>query len=91
MIIETICNFFLNFFTKMLGFIKIPQIPEDTVQSVSGTIDTIITQGSELIDLVIPVSVVKPLLLIVIGIEVAIPVYHFIMWVIKKIPMLGVS
>ena len=91
MIIESICNFFLAFFTKMLNFIKIPQIPADTVSTVSDTVNTIITQGSELIDLVLPFNAVKALLLCVIAIELAVPVYHFIMWVIKKIPMLGVS
>lgn len=91
MIIETICNAFLTFLMKVLGFIKIPQIPPDVISTVTDSIHTIITQGEELIDLVLPFSVCKALLLVVIGIEVAVPVYHFVMWVIKKIPMLGVS
>ena len=28
---------------------------------------------------------------IVVAIEVGIKIYHFVMWVLKKIPMLGVS
>lgn len=91
MIIETICNAFLAFLMKVLAFIKIPQIPPDILSTITDSIHTIITQGEELIDLVLPFSVVKALLLVVIGIEIAVPVYHFVMWVIKKIPMLGVS
>lgn len=91
MIIEAICDLFIKFFTGLLRFINIPQIPEDVLLQVNNTIDTIIERGSELIDLVMPYNIAKVLLLIVIGIELAIKVYHFVMWVIRKIPMAGMS
>lgn len=91
MIIETICNLFIKFFTSLLSFINIPQIPDDVMNNVNSTIDTIIEKGSQLIDLFIPYNIAKILLLIVITVEVVIILYHFIMWVIRKIPMAGMS
>lgn len=91
MIIEKICDLFIKFFTGALSFIHIPQIPEDMLLQVNNTIDTIIERGSDLIDLVMPYNIAKVLLLIVVGIELAIHIYHFVMWVIRKIPMAGMS
>lgn len=91
MIIESICNMFFKFLTSVLSFIHIPQIPEDVLSSVNSTIDTIITRGSELIELFMPYNIAKVLLLIVISIELAVYVYHFVIWLMKKIPMLGMS
>ena len=91
MIIETLLNLILGLFTKLLSFVNIPQIPDDTISSVNNTINSIIGYASPLIDLIIPYNVAKGLLLVVISIEIAIPVYHFVMWLLKKIPMLGIK
>lgn len=91
MIIESICNLFIKFFTGLLKVINIPQIPEDVLLQVNTTIDTIIERGAELLDLFIPFNIAKVLLLIVLAIEAAIEIYHFVMWVIRKIPMAGIS
>lgn len=91
MIIESICDLFIRFFTALLNGINIPQIPDDILLNVTSTLDTIIQRGSELIDLFLPYDIAKTLLLIVICIEVATHIYHFIMWVIRKIPMVGMS
>ena len=91
MIIETLLNLILGLFTKLLSFVNIPKIPDDTINSVSNTLNSIIEKGAPLIDLVIPYDVAKGLLTIVIAIEIAIPVYHFVLWLIQKIPMLGIK
>lgn len=91
MIIESICDLFIKFFTRLLKFINIPQIPEDVLAQVNSTIDTIIERGSELLDLFIPFNIAKVLLLIVLAIEAGVEIYHFVMWVIRKIPMAGIS
>lgn len=91
MIIQSICDLFIKFFTTVLQFINIPQIPEDIVSQVNSTIDTMIQRGSELIDLFLPYNIAKILLLIVIVIELAVVIYHFVLWVIKKIPLAGMS
>lgn len=91
MIIESICDLFIKFFTVLLKPINIPQIPQDILVQVNNSIDVIIERGSELIDLVIPYNIAKALLLIVLSIEAGIEIYHFVMWVIRKIPMAGIS
>lgn len=91
MIIESICDLFIKFFTGLLKFINIPQIPADVLSQVNTTIDTIIQRGAELLDLFIPFNIAKVLLLIVLAIEAGVEVYHFVMWVIRKIPMAGMS
>ena len=90
MIIEALLNLIIKLFTGLLSFVNIPQIPESTIENVSNTLNTIIEKAAPLIDLVIPYNVAKSLLIVVVAIEVAIPLYHFVMWVLKKIPMLSI-
>lgn len=90
MIIEALLNLIIKLFTGLLSFVNIPQIPENTISNVGNTLNTIIEKGAPLIDLVIPYDVAKGLLIVVISIEVAIPVYHFVIWLMKKIPMLSI-
>ena len=91
MIIETLLNVIISLFSTLLSFVNIPKIPDETINSVHNTLNSIIEKCAPLIDLVIPYNVAKGLLLIVIAIEIAIPVYHFVMWILKKIPMLGIE
>lgn len=91
MIIESIMNALISLFTTLLGWINIPQIPSDLLNSVNSTIDLIITMGEGLLDLVMPYNIAKVLLEIVIAIEVGVKLYHFVMWILKKIPMVGIE
>lgn len=90
MIIESICNLFISFFTSLLSFVNIPQIPTDILANVNNTIDMMITRATAMIDLVLPYNIAKVLLLIVISVEIGVEIYHFVMWVISKIPMLNI-
>lgn len=91
MIIESICNMIIKLLTTLLGVVHIPRIPEEIYTSVNTNIEYMIMRASEMIDLVIPYSVAKVLVGIVISIELGVHIYHFVMWVLKKIPMLGIS
>ena len=91
MIIEGLLNLIIKLFTGLLSFVDIPQLPQNIIDIVGNTLNTIIEKGSPLIDLIIPYDVAKTLLIVVISIEVAIPVYHFTMWLLKKIPMLSIK
>lgn len=91
MIIEGLLNMIISLFTTLLGWVNIPQIPSDLLTSVNDTIDLMITRAAELIDLALPYNVVVVLLGIVIAIELGVELYHFIMWVLKKIPMLSIN
>ena len=91
MIIESICNMIIKLLTTLLGVLHIPSIPEDIQSSVNTNIEYMILRASEMIDLVIPYTVAKVLIGIVIAIELGVHIYHFVMWVLKKIPKLGIS
>lgn len=91
MIIEKICDLFIKFFTGALSFIHIPSVDSDLIARVDETLDVMIDSASAMIDLVLPYDVVKILLGIIIAIELGVEVYHFVMWVVRKIPMAGIS
>ncbi len=91
MIIVNVVNFFTELFQKLLSFINIPHIPDEIMGHLSGYIDLIFGDGIRLLTLVVPAGIVKygiPLVLIVISAKY---IYYFVMWVIKKIPMAGMS
>lgn len=91
MIIETIMNALITLFTTLLSFVNIPQIPANILTAVNDTIDLIIDRSAEMIDLVLPYNIAVVLLGIVIAIELGVHIYHFIMWVLRKIPMVGIE
>lgn len=91
MIIEKIFELFWSFITAVLNFINIPDISAADKQSLFDFVDTILTSANSLIDVFLPYTLSKVLLLIVIAIELAVDVYKIVMWVIRKIPVLGMS
>ena len=91
MIIEALLNMIIGLFEKLLSFINIPQIPADVVNQVDSSLQVFILRASELIDLFLPYNIAKTLLIIVIAIELGVELYHFVMWILRKIPMLGIS
>lgn len=91
MIIESIMNALISLLTTLLNWINIPQIPADILTSVKDTIDMVISTGEGLLDLVMPYNIAKVLIEIVIAIEIGVELYHFVMWVLKKIPMVGIE
>lgn len=91
MIVTSLCNLIILLITTPLKPLHISQIPDDVLSSVNEHIDLMITYASSMLDLVFPYDVAKVLITIVVAIELGIGVYHFVMWVVKKIPMLGIS
>lgn len=91
MIIEKIFNIFWSFITAVLDFISIPDISSSDKQSLFDFIDTILISANSLIDVFLPYTLSKVLLFIVIAIELAVDVYKIVIWVIRKIPVAGMS
>lgn len=90
MIIEGLLNVLYNVFSALTSAINIPQIPED-IYSYIDTAVRYIGTGLKIVAVYTPLQYMLTLFGIVIAIEVGLKIYHFVMWVIKKIPMLGVS
>lgn len=75
----------------ILLFFEIPGLDEDSVNSVLGFIDQLFDIAGDYIGFFIPWGVVSALTLPLIIILNAEHIYHFVMWVLKKIPMLGIE
>lgn len=89
MIVETILAFIYNLFSAVLSSIYVPSLPG--FNDVVVLVGDLLNQAQHFIDLVIPWDVVTtglPILIIIIGFE---EIYAVVMWVLRKIPMLGIE
>lgn len=91
MIIVGLMNLICKLITTLLSVINIPDISSSDKQSLFDFVNTILDSANSLIDLFLPYTLSKALLLIVIAIELAVDVYKIVMWVIRKIPVAGMS
>lgn len=90
MIIETIFNFFLSLFVKLTSGIDLPDFPEDVQQYVEQAF-TLMQDGIYILNNIMDMKYFLSLVFIMVGIDVGIRVYHFVMWLLKKIPALSIS
>lgn len=90
MIIEMILDALFNVFELLTTPINIPQFPAE-VSSLLNSAFTYISSGIGILANYTHLSYLLVLLGIIVGIDVGISIYHFVMWVLKKIPLLGVS
>lgn len=90
MIIKALMDMIASVLQTLLGFINIPSFPESWTSAVSSFMDTLFSYVG-LVDLVIPWDTIKlgiPILIAVINMD---KIYDAIMWILRKIPMLGMS
>ena len=90
MVIETIFNAFKALLENLLGWINIPSAGEE-FDNAMAYFTNMFEVGKGLIDLFVPWSLVRfglPLLIVVVNFE---HIYHFVMWILRKIPMLGID
>ncbi len=91
MIIETLLNAIFSIFEKVFSVINIPGMPDGMSDQVVGFFNDVLNYAGSLISLFVPWSQVKiffPILIVILSSE---EVYKLVMWVLKKIPMLGIS
>lgn len=90
MIIETLMNILYKVFSALTSFINIPSLPVE----ISGYMDTAlgyIGTGVQILATFTHLQYLLVLFGIILAVDVGIGIYHFVMWILKKIPMLGVS
>lgn len=91
MIIETLLNAIFSIFEKVFSVINIPGMPDGMSEQVVGFFNDVLNYAGSLISLFVPWSQVKiffPILIVILSSE---EIYKLVMWVLKKIPMLGIS
>lgn len=89
MIIEKILDLIYNLINVLMVF-QVPSLGE-TSSNITDLLSTASSSCIGFIDLFIPWNVVKVLIPIAIVIINAEHIYNFIMWVLRKIPFLGMS
>lgn len=87
MIIKAIFDLILLLLTNVFGILPdIPALPSSLLNSLN-TVFTTIFDNVDLLGLFVRIDTIKvlvPLLIIVINFE---HIYHFVMWIVKKIPL----
>lgn len=90
MIVQKFAEMIFTILTKLLGWIHIPFIPNSVDNMIEQYLD-ILGSGIELFYYFIPTNVISfgiPILLAIMAFKYG---YYFIMWILKKIPMAGIS
>lgn len=90
MILETILTIIKVLLQFVFGWINLPQFPESLTSSVDSFLSIIFDNISLLGFFIRPITltVAIPILIVLLNFE---QVYKFTMWIIKKIPFLGVK
>ena len=91
MIIESLLNAIFSVFETLFSSINIPGMPEGMFEQVVSFFNNTLNYAGSLISLFIPWSQVKiffPILIVILSSE---EIYKLVMWVLRKIPMLGIS
>lgn len=90
MLIETILNAIQRVFFSLFGSLNLPPLPESIVNALR-FIGDMLNYAQNMISLFIPWTLVKVGLPIILAIELFVIGYQLVMWVIRKIPMAGMS
>ncbi len=89
MIVESIMNAYKTFLFTVLGWINIPSFENfDTIQYI---LTMMFENAESFITFFIPWNVITigfPILIFIIMFE---DIYYLVMWILKKIPMLGIE
>ena len=79
-----------NVFSVLTAALNIPGIPDSVKEFVAVTLDYVST-GIAILSNYMDVEYVLSLFFIVIAVDAGIMLYKIILWVLKKIPMLGIE
>ena len=91
MIIEALLNAIFSVFNAAFSVINIPSMPDGMSDTIVSFFSDTLGYAGSLVSLFIPWSQVKiffPILIVILSSE---EIYKLVMWVLRKIPMLGIS
>lgn len=90
MIIENICNSFLELILNLVEAMNIPDLPESITNALDTLID-VFEYAIPIIGFFLPWNIVGPFIPIILIVTVSLPAYHITMWILRKIPGLGIK
>lgn len=89
MLIEGFFYIIYEMFDLLLAF-NVPQIPQTVHEYISYALE-FITSGASILANYTPLTYMISLFAIIVTVDIGIMVYELVMWVIRKIPMAGMS
>lgn len=89
MIIESLLNAVYWLMDKLM-FFNIPNLPDEVYGHID-TAFTYISAGAGVVANYTPLPYLMTLFGVILAVDAGILVFNFVMWVLRKIPMLGIS
>lgn len=89
MLIKLLLDLIYTLLDKLL-ILNIPQLPE-TVQTYIDTLFDYLVAGASVLANYTPLAYILTLFGIIVAVDIGINIYKFVMWILKKIPMIGIS
>lgn len=90
MVIEVVVNVFTKIFTSILSVFNLPSIG-DTLLTVSDFLNNYVFTAFDVIDIFLPIGFFSILLIPTIALIIAEDYYSLMIWIVRKIPFLGMS
>lgn len=90
MIIELLLDALYSVFKVLTTPINIPQMPMETEQYIAQFFDYL-EMGAGILANYSPFGYLMVLFGVLIAVDIGIMLYHFVMWIIRKIPLAGIS
>lgn len=90
MIIEMLLDALYSLFSLLTSAINIPGLPTEANDYITQFF-SYLTAGAGILANYTPFAYIMVLFGVILAVDVGIKLYHFVMWIIKKIPMLGIS
>lgn len=90
MLIEALLNHWVNLFSILFAPIDIPPLP-DEAREIMDQVLSYLKTGFQLLANWTHLDYLLVLFGIMVGVDAAILIYNLVMWIIKKIPMLGME
>lgn len=89
MIVESLMGLVYYILTMLMQF-EIPNLPSEVYEYIETLFDYMST-GAGLLANYVPLPLLVSLFALLLTVDGSIILYHFVMWIIRKIPMAGMS
>ena len=90
MIIEALINIVYGVFSVLTAVLKVPSMPVKVVEIVAIVLDYVST-GIAIVANYCDIAYLLVLFGVIFAVDSAVMLYHVIMWVLKKIPLLNIK
>lgn len=90
MIIELLLEALYGVFNVLTLPINIPPVPEEAMEYITQFFDYLV-MGAGILANYTPFGYLMALFGVIIAVDVGLMLYHFVMWIIRKIPLAGMS